>query len=388
MTKARTCPGRAPGRPMTFGGLTPFILIASAALACSDSIAHGPSAASDAGVCNAAADAATTVQDAAAPVAGDAKAAILSAFSGHAIVGGMSPAHGSKAADDFILDLIRSPALTETVNDIAIECGNALYQEVLDRYVAGEPVGLAEVSQVWRNTTQPSCRFATFYEQLIPLVRRINQRVSPERRMRVLACDPPLDWTKVDSPDDLEPFTARAESIASVLESQVLSRNRKALALFGVAHLRHGGGAVGIYELKYPRSTFTIADHRGFGNGTPLSNDNDELEKKMSSWTVPSMVPIKGTWLADLDAAYFDGRAQPGATKGYPGVDGYLYLGRRDDLLRQPASSRAIVDEAFLTELRRRALALQAPPDSPMHPEVVFQRESESSVFFFGPTSP
>jgi hypothetical protein len=42
------------------------------------------------------------------------------------------------------------------VNDIAVECGNALYQPVLDRYIAGEDVPFAEVKKVHNKTNLQS----------------------------------------------------------------------------------------------------------------------------------------------------------------------------------------------------------------------------------------
>ena len=48
--------------------------------------------------------------------------AILAAFDKYEIVA-MPEAHGMKDVDDFILSLIRNPAFSEKVNDIAVECG-------------------------------------------------------------------------------------------------------------------------------------------------------------------------------------------------------------------------------------------------------------------------
>jgi hypothetical protein len=147
----------------------------------------------------------------------DAQTAILSLFDRYEVVASDSP-------DDFYLDLIRNPAFPGKVNDIAVECGNSLYQPILDRYIAGQDVPLTEVRQVWRNTTQPTCGFSTFYERLFPLVRRINQKLPPAKKLRVLACDPPIDWSKVHSPQDRIPFMDRDASIAKVMKNEVLSK--------------------------------------------------------------------------------------------------------------------------------------------------------------------
>jgi hypothetical protein len=75
------------------------------------------------------------------PVPEAAVPAILAAFDKYEVVG-MSAAHGDQDLDGLILTLIRTPALWGKVNDIAVECGNSLYQPVLDRYIAGENVPL------------------------------------------------------------------------------------------------------------------------------------------------------------------------------------------------------------------------------------------------------
>ena len=73
--------------------------------------------------------------------------AILAAFDRYEVVA-MPEAHGMKDIDDFILALVRDPRFPERVNDIEVECGNSLYQPVLDRYIAGDDVPFTEVRKV------------------------------------------------------------------------------------------------------------------------------------------------------------------------------------------------------------------------------------------------
>lgn len=314
----------------------------------------------------------------------DAQQAILAAFDHYDLVGGMSASHGNKDADDFMLALIRNPALPGKVNDIAVECGNSLYQPILDRYIAGDSVPLADARQAWRNTTQPNCGFSAFYEELFPLIRRINETLPAARKLRVLACDPPIDWNRMKTPDDLRPFEGRDKNIAAVIEREVLAKHRKALLLFGVNHVRHGMNAVGIYEAKYPGRTLAIADHHGFGGPGPLGRYNAQLERRMASWPRPSLVMMKGSWLADLECAYYDLEyARSSGCHGYPGVDAYLYVGPRDLLLREPVSARVVLDSAYMAELARRAAVIGLP--NATSPEVTFRRESAPSVFLEDP---
>jgi len=286
----------------------------------------------------------------------DAEKAILAAFDKYEVVG-MSAAHGNKDLDDLILHVVRNPAFPTKVNDIAVECGNSLYQSILDRYIAGEDVPLSEVRQVWRNTTQPMCSVSAFYEELFPVVRRINQKLLPEKRIRVLACDPPLDWSKVKNKSEV--MLDRDASIASVMEKEVLSKHRKALMLFGAFHFFHINNflpiriesAVQRYEKDYPGVTLVIADV--FSNPNDLAMFNsDELEARMASWPIPSLVQdIEGTWLADVDKTYFS-----------KAVDAYLYLGPSDLLLVETRPAEIFLNRDYMAELQRRAAIMGNDP--------------------------
>src|SRR5215472_16559387 len=87
-----------------------------------------------------------------------------------------------KDVDDFLVAQVRNPAFSGKVNDIVVECGNSLYHSDLDRYVTGEDVPFAEVRKVWRNATQPMRGTSGFFEELFPLVRAINQKLSEKSR--------------------------------------------------------------------------------------------------------------------------------------------------------------------------------------------------------------
>src|SRR5215510_12009886 len=74
--------------------------------------------------------------------------------------------HQSQTEHEFIAALIKHPAFTNKVNDIVVEFGNAKYQPIMDRYIAGETVARDELQKVWRNTTQTSMSWdVPIYEQ-------------------------------------------------------------------------------------------------------------------------------------------------------------------------------------------------------------------------------
>ena len=176
------------------------------------------------------------------PIPEPALSAILAAFDKYEVVA-LPQGHGMQDLNDFIFSLIRTPAFSEKVNDIEVEFGNSLYQPMLDRYIAGENVPFTEVQKVWRKMGQPASGASGFVEQFFPLVRALNQKLPPERRLRVLAGDSPVDWDQIKSMDDVIRLVHRDASIASVMEKEVLSKHRKALMLFGTFHLMHGSAA-------------------------------------------------------------------------------------------------------------------------------------------------
>ena len=294
----------------------------------------------------------------------------------------MGAGHGNQNLDTFILSFVADPRFPGDIRDVVVECGNSLYQKTLDRYIAGENVAQTDVEKIWRNTTQPMCAVSSFYQQLFPLLRRVNESLPLSKRVRVLAGDVPVDWETIRSNDDLQRSPQdRDANIASIVQSQVLSKHRKALLLFGMTHLYHGArsstvdpSAVGIYEGHYPGVTWVVEDHDGFGFGTPYEELNDRWEARIASWRAPSIVvSLKGTWLADLldteNASELISLITPRkgggtnvrtvvqqSTRPFTSmIDGYLYLGPRRLLLKEPPSASALLDKGFMKEMRRRA---------------------------------
>jgi hypothetical protein len=297
------------------------------------------------------------------PVPQPAIPAILTAFDKYEVVG-MPQGHGMQDLNDFIFSLIRTPAFSEKVNDIAFECGNSLYQTVLDRYVAGEDVPFTEVQKVWRKTGQPACVSSGFVEQFFPLVRALNQKLPPGRRLRVLAPDPAVDWDQIKSIEDLMKLHYdRESSIAFVLKKEVLSKHRKALMLFGTFHLMHGArNAVDLIEKEYSNVTFIVSDLGTFDTDLPSLSDS-----KFANWPNPSLARAKGTWLGAMDLSHF----LPPPTRmdqdcnvhhDFPTVlqrpmedlvDAFLYLGPQDLRLREKIPADIALDSTYKKQLQQ-----------------------------------
>ena len=305
----------------------------------------------------------------------DAVTAILEAFDRYDVVG-MSAAHSNEKQDQLILSLVRNPAFPRKVNIIVTECGNSKYQPILDRYIAGEDVAIEEVRQTWRNTSVLMCALSGFYDGFFSAVRALNQNLPPVSRLRVLVAEPPNEWSAT-GPSNARAGADRNPMITAILTGEVLEKHRKALVLCGVGHLFHHearGTAVTAYEEKYPGRTFVIDVHNGFAAFFDLERGR-QLEARMRTWPTPSIVPVKGAWLADLDLPYFFWPfPKRMAGESYADlVDAYLYLGPGSSLTYERTPDAILNDQTYIDELSRRF--------GPVNVEALRRRNLERQLF-------
>ena len=252
-------------------------------------------------------------------------AAILRAFDTHAIVGVGDP-HGNEQAAAFRIRLIRDRRVADVVDDIVVEFGNSRYQDVIDRFVDGEPIAEAALRDVWQNTTVASFVWdRPIYEQFLRAVRDVNAARPRGRHVRVLLADPPIDWASVRTADDLLSWlTRRDAAAASIVHDQVSAKRRRALLIFGEGHFwRHNAGNNLVARLEADGTkVFTIS--------TPIAADLAALQPDIAGWPTPSIALLAGTAIGAKDFQLFFG--SPGvktdALRLEDQVDALLFLGR------------------------------------------------------------
>src|SRR5579871_1416041 len=123
------------------------------------------------------------------------------------------------------------------------------------------------------------------------------------KKLRVLAGDPPVDWSKAAQQSDV--MLDRDASAAAIIEKEVLSKHRKALLLFGEMHLFHENmsaprglqNTVQRYEKKHPGVTLVIATTLlSTGAGAPLAPK--DFQDHLAAVPIPSLLQnLAGTWL-------------------------------------------------------------------------------------------
>jgi hypothetical protein len=279
----------------------------------------------------------------------------------HVDIVGFGEIHHLQNQADFLVQLLKAPSCSRVVKDVVLEWGKSLYQDVMDRYTAGESVDPKILQQVWRNTTAVGAPESPIYEQIFSAIRDVNRSRPHSQRLRALLGDPPIDWAKVKTGSEFSRFDEKRDSyFAEVIVKNVLKKGRKALAVFGTGHLTRQPRAsvlVQILEQQYRAKVFVITPHRGFGS------QNNAIEGRFARWPVPSAALLKGTWLGALDASlYFhDIRTllEPLVANPFEGirledtVDAFLYLGPSDSL-RYTQSPESTYEGEYGRERQRR----------------------------------
>jgi len=300
--------------------------------------------------------------------------AVLAAFQAHRVVA-IGDAHASQEVHDLVLTMLSDPRLYGAASDIIVEFGNAFYQDTLDKFIlAGEPVSDAGLRLVSRDTTQsPNIVLdSPVYEQVYRRVRAVNWTLPADKKIRVLAGDPPFDWSTVISARQI-PFPQRDLHPAS-LAGQSLASGRRVLLIYGGMHLLHaphGRTLTRLIEQQTGARAYVIVPL------TPLATDPGGVFPRLAACPRGTVIPTAGTWLGQVSA----GDILPGATRSVNGqdpqfvnpwcgmmfgqlADAGLYAGQAADLTAAWPDPAIYLDPVYWAELKRRD-AIQAKSARP-----------------------
>ncbi len=300
--------------------------------------------------------------------ASEAASAIIKLFYQYRVVM-LGEMHESIQEHALLNKLVATPGFSERVNDIVVETCNSLYQDAMDRYIAGETVLSERLRQSWENVVGAPGGVAVA-PGLYATIRSVNQRPPKNRWMRVLCGDPPIDWARVETRDDIAPFLGfRDEHYASVVRYDVLALRRKALLIMGSGHFQRREGKPGAIEQQMIQA---FAKPYVILPGSDIVGTYDDLDARFEKQPAPCLMEIKGTWLAALP------RWQESPVMGYPATaalktkvgtweqtaDAYLYLGLRDKLT-QGGDAFDLKGTPYGNELRRRwKIIFPKPPEA------------------------
>ena len=273
---------------------------------------------------------------------------LVDAFDRVPLVAFSEPRHGAGGTKEFLTTLIRHRRFAGTVTDIVVEFGNARYQDVADRYIAGEPVARDRLKQIWENTTVVTGVWtAPMYEGMLREIRALNGSLPPSKRVRVLLGDPPIDWSVVRGPADEDMNDWRDAHFAWVVEEQVMKKSRRALLWIGGAHLSR--------QVVFPDSLIHLLDRR-FPNQTlvALAIDRRDVDPqvadRLGDWRSLTATPVRDTWLGRLDCRDVGGHLSTGSVE--QNMDAAVFW--EFPASRPDEAPRIDVDSATGVELQRR----------------------------------
>jgi hypothetical protein len=310
-------------------------------------------------------------------------AAILDAFRTHEIVAILP-------LQTFLLSLIHDARFPAAVDDIVIETLSARYQDAIDRFVRGDDVARDALRKAWEDHTVPGT--GAQVGDMLSAVRAVNASLGSDRKLRVIAGDPPIDWNNITSVQDHRRWIELRDSYpADLIRRQVLDRGRRALLVYGQGHLQRRQ-IVSNYDMStWQAQTVVSLLERDTGarvfNIWTLLDRNAELPEGVASWRVPSLAIMQGTTLGAADfGTYFRGlgdgtrfavRGDRGAAAPYQLVplpreewktmrmedqfNALLYLGAPSSMTDEPMPA-ALCQDAQFVKTRLERLALFAPP--------------------------
>lgn len=283
----------------------------------------------------------------------DATSAIARQFDTHSVIQ-LGELHRSLQIHSFIQQMLHDPRFICRADDVVVEFGNSRLQKLADIYASGGTLSEAQIASLYRETSVPLTWNTPVYRAVYDTVRDINRARHCRHQVRLVLADAPLDWSKVKTAKDLEPFADRDTAMADTVEREVIAKHHHAFLITGEFHAEKkasdeadGLRTAQIIEKRHPGSLFSIvtvpspaaaaALHMGPApsfravRGSDIEHAPFEMTKE--SWTAAKPAPPKGFTMGDV-------------------VDGVLYVGGNASLFPSP---EIYLDKAYAKELRRRA---------------------------------
>lgn len=254
--------------------------------------------------------------------------------------------HGSRAAADLRLALIADPRFAERVDVVLLEAASPLHQDLLDRFVVdGEELDRDALRPIWLDAGLGEFWESPVYEGLLRALQRMNLRLPPGRRLRVIAGAAPVDWSRVTSGAELAPYLDRRDFFARLATAAVLEPGRKGLAVYGAAHCEKSGmgfpGALPAALRRRVRSILPLA-------ATPAAAAGIA---RLALGAEPRLLPVAGRPWATAPASDFGFPAGERTLEEL--VDGLAWQGEAADQILAPRPGE--LPPQWRRELDRRA---------------------------------
>lgn len=285
--------------------------------------------------------------------------------------------HQAKEPHQFLRRVLSDKTILETVDVVIVEFAAARHQPVLDAYIRGEEVPVSKLSKVWRDTGQSprSPWDSPLYYELLRLIREENRGLPLDKRVRVVAGDPPINWEKITTKAEYDrSVIPRDPFVASLAIQQAFDLGKKVLIIFGGAHLPR----VPIGPDDDPRNSLScriLKEHPGAVRVIEfLDPDNLGIEDRVHGLIRDKIYVTANHWVGGIKADRFFSEIYSLVTDSKTGqqswqkvplyseyllrdlFDALVYIGPSSEWQYVPGSFDQERDEGYLKELNRRSL--------------------------------
>jgi hypothetical protein len=129
-------------------------------------------------------------------------------------------------------------------------------------------------------------------------VRAANLRLRPERRIKVWLGEPRIDWSKINSFPDLQPYLAqRDDNYVRIIRDEILAKNKKALLIIGTGHILGPATLATKLANAHVEAPATVVAFTGYVE----SECNAKFAARAKDWPVPATIaPVAGTPLKSI----------------------------------------------------------------------------------------
>jgi len=322
------------------------------------------------------------------PTAENAADGIFAAFHRRPIVL-LGDAHHLAQEGAFYAALIRDPRFASEVGNLVVEFGGAAHQDIIDRYINGESVRYEELRKVWTDMVGWEAPASQMYSNVFATVRAVNARLPAAKRIHVWLGEPPIDWARLHSFDDLDPAMRQRDTYpAGLINREILARGDRALVIYGPPHFLFspfGHSMRDLIEQAHPGSSYLVVPYAGYGSAACAR----QVESRARTWASPSLVtPIAGTWLAHTMVQCANGpefRAPDPAQAARAKValsgasaDALLYLGPGATLTHDAADQSLYLDPQYAAEWNRTRVCCLPPEIVTVEPAKVLRENTEA----------
>lgn len=293
---------------------------------------------------------------------------IIEAFKNCNIIGLGEGGHGLENSHEFFRKMFDNKKIQETIDIVIVEFVNADYQNILDKYIFGEEVDANDLRKSLEESTQPGRQGElSIYFELLKKIRNVNKTLTQNKKIRVLAGDPSIDWNIIHNLEEYKKQVGyRRETFPAELAIEFgINHAKKVLVIYSEFHLTKVTDNK--FDPNYPSITSTVNKNHSSTIMTIGTIYSESLlsEHCFKQCPLYSVIDLANDDLGNLPAhkmssesiynIYKDDK-EVIAFEGYKIkelFDALLYVGQYDSLKRSPMPEPDF-DNDYWDELNRR----------------------------------